>query len=436
MDSLLPSFFETPKPKNRSVTEQPQNTTGADASADTNEGRSFRDTYSETSDAAAQSDDDRPEDTPRDESVASGAKDASDVESANKNSDESSDESDGAALPFILSGDLKTPTDADANADAEIKTDQTVEETPTDGDGALSGDAFETPTLAIAPASGETPAPEETGTEAAVQARNATGMERNRDAELVSGASNGAKPQQQINGPAQPQTTVDDVSDLADDIIDDADLPLERDAAKASLTNETISKSPAKITAAANTAAQTTAVAANGGADASVVEDGALLDGIAGDGLSTRLTSSASAANSAAAVAATQTPPAVGQVTAAIVSGADGDTIELSLDPPELGKVKINMVTERADAVTAVLTAERSETLDILRRHSDSLARELERAGFASVDLEFRFDQQGEQGSFYGRNEGGDVPSDEDFAPESNVVYLQLRTQSQLDRRV
>lgn len=76
------------------------------------------------------------------------------------------------------------------------------------------------------------------------------------------------------------------------------------------------------------------------------------------------------------------------QITGAI-RGADTNTLELRLDPPELGRVLIQMSTQDGE-MRAVITTERAETAELMRRHADVLGRELARAGLAGADLSFQ----------------------------------------------
>ncbi|MBX2856254.1 MAG: flagellar hook-length control protein FliK, partial [Rhodobacteraceae bacterium] len=73
--------------------------------------------------------------------------------------------------------------------------------------------------------------------------------------------------------------------------------------------------------------------------------------------------------------------------TAAVHRPAD-NRLELRLDPPELGRVEIEFTFEK-DAMKVVVRAEREEALDLMRRHADELARELEEAGLRLGDLSF-----------------------------------------------
>lgn len=124
-----------------------------------------------------------------------------------------------------------------------------------------------------------------------------------------------------------------------------------------------------------------------------------------------------------------------GQVIAAIRADRSAGSVEVRLDPPELGRVRIHFNMERADIVVATVTSERGETLDLLRRHSADLVRELERAGFASVQLDFA---AGDNRAFAGwdqpeRADYGLLP--EGMADEQIVTFVR-KAQGRLDRFV
>jgi hypothetical protein len=91
-----------------------------------------------------------------------------------------------------------------------------------------------------------------------------------------------------------------------------------------------------------------------------------------------------------AAAAARPMPPAqqiVAQLTVAI-QRAPGDRVEIRLDPPELGRVQIELST-RDGVLHATVISERPEVHDLMRRHAEMLRQELAAAGHAGVRLEF-----------------------------------------------
>ncbi|MGE0407933.1 MAG: flagellar hook-length control protein FliK [Amphiplicatus sp.] len=125
----------------------------------------------------------------------------------------------------------------------------------------------------------------------------------------------------------------------------------------------------------------------------------------------------------------------VRQIVAAIAAGRNDDTIEIELDPPELGRVRIHFHVERSDAVTATLASERGDTLNLLRRHADDFVRTLEQAGFGNVQLEFR---AGGGNDFASREQGPAFFLNEAVGPldEETPLYIAARSDRLLDRRV
>lgn len=87
--------------------------------------------------------------------------------------------------------------------------------------------------------------------------------------------------------------------------------------------------------------------------------------------------------------------------------------IEVVLNPAELGHVRFE-IHQKGEHVQVVLSAERPETLDLLRRNGEQLAAEFRNAGFAGASLSF---------GQWGRSSDGQPPasfvanSDDDFLP-------------------
>ncbi|WP_168797823.1 flagellar hook-length control protein FliK [Aliishimia ponticola] len=63
-------------------------------------------------------------------------------------------------------------------------------------------------------------------------------------------------------------------------------------------------------------------------------------------------------------------------------------TIEIALNPQELGKVRLSIATGET-GVTLTVLAERPETIELMRRNADTLAQELADLGFEHIDLAF-----------------------------------------------
>jgi flagellar hook-length control protein FliK len=65
-----------------------------------------------------------------------------------------------------------------------------------------------------------------------------------------------------------------------------------------------------------------------------------------------------------------------------------GNRVEISLTPAELGRVRMALSTTDAGVLVSI-SAERPETLDLMRRHIDQLADEFRKLGYAGIDFEF-----------------------------------------------
>jgi Flagellar hook-length control protein FliK len=90
---------------------------------------------------------------------------------------------------------------------------------------------------------------------------------------------------------------------------------------------------------------------------------------------------------------ASAAPTTPASVTAAVVAAippanTPTDRVEVILSPEELGRVQMDFRAD-GDGIRVFLTAERPETLDLLRRHADQLASELRQAGYSGASLSF-----------------------------------------------
>ncbi len=99
---------------------------------------------------------------------------------------------------------------------------------------------------------------------------------------------------------------------------------------------------------------------------------------------------------STAPAPSTVNQPVVMQITQAI-AGSDNAQIQVQLSPEELGSVRIVMSTREA-GMQVVIFAERSETLDLLRRDEAGLAADLASMGFSQSNL--KFEREGSETSF------------------------------------
>ena len=71
---------------------------------------------------------------------------------------------------------------------------------------------------------------------------------------------------------------------------------------------------------------------------------------------------------------------------------AGKNRFEIRLDPPELGRIEVRLDVDRDGSVTTThLIADRSDTLDLLRRDASGLERALQDAGLKTADNGLQF---------------------------------------------
>lgn len=128
----------------------------------------------------------------------------------------------------------------------------------------------------------------------------------------------------------------------------------------------------------------------------------------------------AAAAPASAAEAAPAEVPISGlAVEIAVRATRDEKSFQIRLDPPELGRIDVQLNVDTSGRVTTHLTADRTDTLDLLRQDASSLQRALESAGLKTGGggLEFSLRNQ----SFAGN--GGGHPNSA-TTPSTRIVVL------------
>lgn len=78
----------------------------------------------------------------------------------------------------------------------------------------------------------------------------------------------------------------------------------------------------------------------------------------------------------------------LGHQVAQALADAPNRVVELTLSPEELGKVRMTLHSTES-SMTVAVQADRPETLDLMRRNIDSLAREFRDMGYADVSFDF-----------------------------------------------
>lgn len=100
-----------------------------------------------------------------------------------------------------------------------------------------------------------------------------------------------------------------------------------------------------------------------------------------------------------------ETPGMIGRQMVEILQRFPDRPVELSLNPEELGRVRLS-ISAAESGITVHVLAERPETLDLMRRHIDQLAREFQALGYDSINFAFN-EGQSEQGTTdHGENGG------------------------------
>ncbi len=132
-------------------------------------------------------------------------------------------------------------------------------------------------------------------------------------------------------------------------------------------------------------------------------------------------------------------PRAAQQVAVALAMNPEGG-FELALDPEELGSVRLNLSPSDNGMIVQV-TAERPETMDLLRRHIDVLARELREAGYSDVSFSFGSDTPSHQGrdAERGYHANGAAPVDTADGPVTTPTHTptpRIAASSGLDLRL
>ncbi len=88
--------------------------------------------------------------------------------------------------------------------------------------------------------------------------------------------------------------------------------------------------------------------------------------------------------------------PHTQQLARAIAVTPPGGTVSLVLAPAELGQLRFGL-RQKGDRIVVTLSAERADTLDLLRRNLPDLVGELKTAGFANSSFEFETWQGGDR---------------------------------------
>lgn len=120
--------------------------------------------------------------------------------------------------------------------------------------------------------------------------------------------------------------------------------------------------------------------------------------------------SASPAAPASAAAGSDLARAAIPQLAGAIRGHPGRGEVEIRLDPPELGRVRIG-IDIVDNGLRASLLADRAATGELLRSHGAVLIQHLQNAGFTEIDLQFGASPQG------GQHRDGEGPAPGEAAP-------------------
>lgn len=95
----------------------------------------------------------------------------------------------------------------------------------------------------------------------------------------------------------------------------------------------------------------------------------------------------------------------------------DSGPVEVVLNPQELGKLRFE-IQQNGDQVKVILTVERPETLDLMRRHGEQLLSDLRQSGFQDATLSF-----GQWGAQDHPDQTAQLPPDDLSAPAATPAF-------------
>ena len=109
-------------------------------------------------------------------------------------------------------------------------------------------------------------------------------------------------------------------------------------------------------------------------------------------------------------------------------SGPD-TPVEVSLNPEELGRVRVALSAQDTGVVSVTIAAERPETLALLKRHIDLLVQDFQALGYSGAEFSFAQDNRS-WGASDGSQENSSFPGQVEItlnAPPDSPLLIQTR---------
>jgi chemotaxis protein MotD len=94
------------------------------------------------------------------------------------------------------------------------------------------------------------------------------------------------------------------------------------------------------------------------------------------------------------------------EITSKALSGRN--QFDIRLDPPDLGRIHVRLDVDRDGNVITHMVADRTDTLDLLRKDTTGLERALQDAGLKTSDNSLQFSLRDQQANQQQRNDGGE----------------------------
>jgi hypothetical protein len=161
-------------------------------------------------------------------------------------------------------------------------------------------------------------------------------------------------------------------------------------------------------------------------------KDPLAIDPIAGEPRLASLTATTTAANH---LQRPDLPAQVARQLAEAIQQTPNRPVEITLKPQELGAVRLS-VQQAELGIVVSLTAERPETLELMRRHIDQLGQEFQAMGYANIAFSFAGGDTGSQ------TQSDDTPTPNSAETEDTAtapathIHLATGTTSGVDMRL
>ncbi|MEL6464890.1 MAG: flagellar hook-length control protein FliK [Pseudomonadota bacterium] len=144
-------------------------------------------------------------------------------------------------------------------------------------------------------------------------------------------------------------------------------------------------------------------------------------------------------AHGAPMVQRAEIPQHLSQAIAQVFQRAPDKPVEIALNPIELGRVRLVMTTQET-GITITVSAERGDTLELMRRNIDDLGQSLSDLGFEDVSFAFEQHRQGADQRDPAADDTGDLPRIEEtlvlHSAKSQINTLSNRLPTGIDMRL